>query len=74
MPAARRSPAAAATAAFGALLARDLTVLRTQPADFLTRTIIQPVLFVFVLGYISPRISDRGLQPGSGCLCVHTVR
>jgi hypothetical protein len=41
MPAARRSPAAAATtAAFAALLARDLTVLRTQPADFLTRTII----------------------------------
>jgi ABC-2 type transport system permease protein len=58
MPAARRSPAAAATtAAFAALLARDLTVLRTQPADFLTRTIIQPVLFVFVLGYISPRIA-----------------
>jgi ABC-2 type transport system permease protein len=52
-PAAPRSPA---LAAFAALLARDLTVLRKQPADFLTRTIVQPVLFVFVLGYITPRI------------------
>jgi ABC-2 type transport system permease protein len=49
-------------AAFAALLARDLTVLRKQPADFITRTIIHPVLFVFVLGYISPRIS----QPVAG--------
>jgi len=37
-------------------------VLRKQPADFITRTIIQPVLFVFVLGYISPRIG----QPAAG--------
>ena len=61
-PTARRSAAGAALAAFAALLARDLTVLRKQPADFLTRTIIQPVLFVFVLGYISPRIG----QPAAG--------
>ena len=50
----RGSAATAALAAFAALLARDLTVLRRQPADFLTRTIVQPVLFVFVLGYIAP--------------------
>jgi ABC-2 type transport system permease protein len=68
MPAAGRSTAAAATAAFAALLARDLTVLRTQPADFLTRTIIQPVLFVFVLGYISPRIA-----PGSASDATQTA-
>jgi ABC-2 type transport system permease protein len=53
----RRPPAAAAAVAFAALLARDLTVLRKQPADFLARTIVQPMLFVFVLGYISPRIT-----------------
>ena len=47
-------PRSPALAAFAALLARDLTVLRKQPADFITRTIIQPVLFVFVLGYITP--------------------
>lgn len=61
-PATRRPAAAAALAAFAALLARDLTVLRKQPAEFITRTIIQPVLFVFVLGYISPRIG----QPAAG--------
>ena len=61
-PATRRPAAAAALAAFAALLARDLTVLRKQPAEFITRTIIQPVLFVFVLGYISPRIG----QPAEG--------
>jgi len=51
--AAPRSPA---LAAFAGLLARDLTVLRKQPADFISRTVVQPVLFVFVLGYITPRI------------------
>jgi ABC-2 type transport system permease protein len=58
--AAPRSPALAATAlaSFGALLARDLTVLRKQPGEFITRTVIQPVLFVFVLGYINPRIGQ----------------
>jgi ABC-2 type transport system permease protein len=59
---AARSDAAAALAAFVALLARDLTVLRRQPAEFITRTIVQPVLFVFVLGYIIPRIE----QPAPG--------
>jgi ABC-2 type transport system permease protein len=61
-PIARRPAAGAALVAFAALLARDLTVLRKQPADFITRTLIQPVLFVFVLGYISPRIG----QPAAG--------
>lgn len=56
IPADRRLAAGATLAAFAALLARDLTVLRKQPADFIIRTIIQPVLFVFVPGYISPRI------------------
>ncbi len=35
---------AAAPAAFGALLARDLTVLRRQPADFITRTFTRRVI------------------------------
>ena len=55
------APRSPALAAFAALLARDLTVLRKQPADFITRTIVQPVLFVFVLGYITPRI-----EPAAG--------
>jgi ABC-2 type transport system permease protein len=57
-----RSATAGTLTSFGALLARDLTVLRKQPADFLVRTIVQPVLFIFVLGYISPRIG----QPAAG--------
>jgi hypothetical protein len=60
-----RPPAAAAAVAFAALLARDLTVLRKQPADFLARTIVQPMLFVFVLGYIGPRIAPGGTGDGT---------
>src|ERR1700745_1487747 len=53
----------AARAAFTALLARDFTVLRQHPGVVLARAIVQPLLFVFVLGYVTPRI---GLAPGSG--------
>jgi len=49
-----------AAVAFVALLARDLSVLRRRPAEFLVRTIVQPLLFVFVLGYVNPSI---GLGP-----------
>jgi len=42
--------------AMGALLARDLTVLRKQPSNFLARTIVQPSMLLFVLGYIAPSI------------------
>ena len=53
-------PSTAATClAFGALLARDLTVLRKQPGNFIARTIVQPLLLVFVLGYISPKIGQN---------------
>ena len=58
-----RPSRAAARAAFTALLARDFTVLRQNPGVFLARTIVQPLLFVFVLGYVNPRI---GLGPSSG--------
>jgi ABC-2 type transport system permease protein len=68
LAAAPRSPA---LAAFVALLARDLTVLRKQPAEFVTRTVIQPVLFVFVLGYITPRIGQ--LTAGSATQAATTL-
>jgi len=58
-----RPPRTAARAAFVAMLARDFTVLRQNPSTFLARTIVQPLLFVFVLGYVNPRI---GLGPGGG--------
>jgi ABC-2 type transport system permease protein len=49
-------------AAFTAMLARDITVLRKQPAEFVARTVVQPLLLVFVLGYVQPRI---GLGPSA---------
>jgi ABC-2 type transport system permease protein len=46
--------------AIGALLARDLTVLRKQPGNFLARTIVQPTMLLFVLGYVAPTIGPGG--------------
>ena len=34
--------------AFGAMLLRDITVLRKEFVQFLARTVMQPLLFVFV--------------------------
>ncbi|HCU91813.1 MAG TPA: hypothetical protein DHU96_03385 [Actinobacteria bacterium] len=51
--------------AFADLLARDLTALRKSPGDFLGRTIVQPLLFVFVLGYVAPKLG-QGLSTGAG--------
>ena len=43
---------------FGAMLARDLRVLRRQFGQFLLRTIMQPLLFVFVFAYVFPKIGQ----------------
>jgi ABC-2 type transport system permease protein len=58
-----RPARAAARAAFVAMLARDFTVLRKQPGAFIARTIVQPLLWIFVLGYVNPKI---GLGPAAG--------
>jgi ABC-2 type transport system permease protein len=42
--------------AFGALLLRDLAVLRKNVVEFVVRTIMQPLLFVFVFTYVFPKI------------------
>jgi hypothetical protein len=55
-----RLPAATVRAAFVALLARDLTVLRKRPGDFIARTIVQPLLFVF-----RARLRQSQDRPGS---------
>jgi ABC-2 type transport system permease protein len=49
----------AATGAFVALLARDLAVLLKTIRAFLLRTIMQPLLFVFVFTYVFPKIGQR---------------
>jgi ABC-2 type transport system permease protein len=53
--------------AIGGLMARDLRVLRREVASFLTRTVAQPLLFVFVFAFVFPRIGqDIGGAAGAG--------
>jgi ABC-2 type transport system permease protein len=59
----RRSSLSASRAAFGALLLRDVTVLRKDFGIFLLRTIIQPFLLCFVFLFVFPKI---GQSVGSG--------
>lgn len=53
-----RTPGAAARVAFGALLLRDLVVLRKNIKEFLPRTLLQPLLLVFVFAYVFPKIGQ----------------
>jgi ABC-2 type transport system permease protein len=53
-----RSVAAASWAALGALLLRDLVVLRKHLGEVTARTIIQPFLLCFVFLYIFPKIGQ----------------
>src|SRR5579863_10394246 len=60
-----RSVAAASWTALGALLLRDLVVLRKHLPEFVLRTIIQPFLLCFVFLYVFPKIG-QGVGGGSG--------
>lgn len=53
-----RTPVSTPLAAFGALLSRDLRVLRKTWRIFTTRTLMQPLLLVFVFTYVFPRIGQ----------------
>jgi ABC-2 type transport system permease protein len=53
-----RSVAATSWAALGALLLRDLVVLRKNAWDFIVRTLTQPFLLCFVFLYIFPKIGQ----------------
>jgi ABC-2 type transport system permease protein len=53
-----RSEVSASWLALGALLLRDLTVLRKHLVEFVLRTLIQPFLLVFVFLYIFPKIGQ----------------
>jgi ABC-2 type transport system permease protein len=54
----RRSVAAASWTALGALLLRDLVVLRKNLREFVLRTLIQPFLLCFVFLYVFPKIGQ----------------
>jgi ABC-2 type transport system permease protein len=43
---------------FAAMLLRDITVLRLTIGSFLARTLLQPLLLVFVLSYVFPLIGQ----------------
>jgi ABC-2 type transport system permease protein len=53
--------------AIGGLMVRDTLVLRREAGAFLTRTVMQPLLFVFVFAYVFPRIGQQiGGAAGAG--------
>jgi ABC-2 type transport system permease protein len=60
-----RPASAASRAAFGALLLRDLTVLRKSLGIFIARTLVQPFLLVFVFLFVFPQIG-QGIGGGGG--------
>ena len=53
-----RSVAAASRIALGALLLRDLVVLRKHLWEFVLRTLVQPFLLCFVFLYVFPKIGQ----------------
>jgi ABC-2 type transport system permease protein len=55
----------ASLTAFGALVLRDLVVLKKGLVAFIIRTIMQPLLFVFVFTYVFPKIG-QGIGGSSG--------
>jgi ABC-2 type transport system permease protein len=57
-PLALRPARSAAFVAFGALLLRDLRVLEKGAAIFIVRTVMQPLLLVFVFTYVFPKIGQ----------------
>ena len=60
-----RTTFATSRTAMGALLTRDLTVLKKNLGEFVARTVIQPFLLVFVFLYVFPSIG-QGIGGGGG--------
>ena len=66
---ASRAPARSGSpSAFGALLLRDLAVLRKEFGMFMGRTVMQPLLLIFVFTYVFPKIGQGigGVRGASG--------
>src|SRR3984957_18911239 len=60
-----RSATAASWTALGALIVRDLVVLRKHLVEFTVRTLVQPFLLCFVFLYVFPKIG-QGIGAASG--------
>jgi ABC-2 type transport system permease protein len=63
----------AALQAIGGLMVRDARVLRREWWAFLTRTVMQPLLFVFVFAYVFPRIGQGIGGDGAGAETFATI-
>ena len=61
----RRSSTTSSRIALGALLLRDLVVLKKRLREFIPRTIVQPFLLCFVFLYVFPTIG-QGVGGGGG--------
>ncbi|HEY6470738.1 MAG TPA: ABC transporter [Candidatus Dormibacteraeota bacterium] len=61
----RRSSTSSSRIALGALLLRDLVVLKKRLREFIPRTIVQPFLLCFVFLYVFPTIG-QGVGGGGG--------
>jgi len=62
----RTAPSPSTAGAFGALLLRDVAVLRKNVFTFVLRTVMQPLLFVFVFTYVFPKIGQGVGGTGAG--------
>ncbi|HEY3842369.1 MAG TPA: ABC transporter permease [Acidimicrobiales bacterium] len=60
-----RSATAASWTSLGALIVRDLVVLRKHLVEFTVRTLVQPFLLCFVFLYVFPKIG-QGIGAASG--------
>ena len=60
-----RSAFSAARVALGALILRDLVVLKKHTVEFVIRTLVQPFLLCFVFLYVFPKIG-QGVGGGAG--------
>ncbi len=68
-----RSPRRAGVVAFGALLARDLTVTRKNLKEVVPRTLLQPILLMFVFTYVFPKIGQSVGGAGAGATDFSTL-
>jgi ABC-2 type transport system permease protein len=66
------TPWQAAVQATAGLMVRDARVLRREWAAFLTRTVMQPLMFVFVFAYVFPRIG-QAVGGGTGSTDFATI-
>jgi ABC-2 type transport system permease protein len=68
----RSVPKSTPAIAFGALLLRDLSVLRKEIVQFMARTVMQPLLFVFVFAYVFPKIG-QGVGGAAGSAAFSSI-